>query len=845
MIHARTLAEIEAFRQAANTAVLDPIVRDAARRWVRAWDILSAELEATALDLAGASPSALRRAARLTRTLERIADELAAVVKATADDTVAALPQGLQLAGDANAAMIRSQLPVGYGVGEIVAGWDRVDTDVIGAILARAEQQIYASSAPLSASATAAMRENLIRGLASGDNPNDVARRVVRDTEGVFNGGLARAARIARTEMADAMRAGGDAHDQANADILTGWTWIATLSTRTCPSCWAQHGREWPLTEPGPLGHQNCVLAGAVVSGPRAEASTTRWFEGEVIDIKTRGGRFLSVTPNHPILTPQGWVVAGALSEGDYVIAGSGADGPTVDRSPDDYQRPALIEDVAETLGSALSVRSVSVPTTPEDFHGDGAGSQVHVVRANGLLGDSFHTALTDSGGQLPFVVGDVGLETLSGSGRLAPLFERLRDAARGGLRREHDGSVLLGGTSGGDQLIALSDPPESHSCRPETIIDWATRDAVGAGQRVHGLASEVSANDLLVRGERALGEDPFLGVRSAKGLLRRPAAPQATALEDVSETGGGYPMPSASDIATFAGEVVEDGILHLARRRFSGHVYNLQTRTGWYLANDILTHNCRCTRAPKTKTWRELGLDIDEPEQPASLDAEARFRDLDAATQRDILGPKRYQAWSEGRYPMDRWSQRTSTDGWRDSWRVSPIGGGDALPPRPPTVIRPGSEADDATSWVDLNRRFRTGAATFGDIADTEARDARFTPTDAARVLYRVLTGDVRVRSNLVAAARVSGPWIDRAYQATSTTKGGALRHATGDSDVLLEIHVPAGAPVMRSGSDVFLPRGSTLMLSNADVEDTGEGKMDTVRADLVASAALRGLST
>jgi hypothetical protein len=32
------------------------------------------------------------------------------------------------------------------------------------------------------------------------------------------------------------------------------------------------------------------------------------------------------------------------------------------------------------------------------------------------------------------------------------------------------------------------------------------------------------------------------------------------------------------------------------------GHVYNLETEGGWYLASSIITHNCRCDVLPVTK---------------------------------------------------------------------------------------------------------------------------------------------------------------------------------------------------------------------------------------------------
>ncbi|MDN4173928.1 phage minor head protein [Nocardioides sp. SOB77] len=80
-----------------------------------------------------------------------------------------------------------------------------------------------------------------------------------------------------------------------------------------------------------------------------------------------------------------------------------------------------------------------------------------------------------------------------------------------------------------------------------------------------------------------------------------------------------------------------------------------------------------RCTALPLVKPWADLGLDVEEP--PSLVpDAGDRFAQLSAAAQRTVLGPARYDAWTAGGYPMDGWTQRRTTDGWRDSWGVSPV---------------------------------------------------------------------------------------------------------------------------------------------------------------------------
>lgn len=42
--------------------------------------------------------------------------------------------------------------------------------------------------------------------------------------------------------------------------------------------------------------------------------------------------------------------------------------------------------------------------------------------------------------------------------------------------------------------------------------------------------------------------------------------------------------------------------IVHIDSSSFDGHVFNLQTKSGWYVAEGIITHNCRCVWRPVVK---------------------------------------------------------------------------------------------------------------------------------------------------------------------------------------------------------------------------------------------------
>ncbi len=233
--------------------------------WARAWDDVAPELEAALNELslqAGERP--LRRAdvirsKRLVRAVELIQSRLADLVAGSADAIIAELASTVEYAGALQDTITASQLPPSERLA--VDGWARVDADQVAAIVQRTTERITKLSFPLSDEATAAMKRELVSGMLTGRNPRDVAASTVRSVEGRFNGGLDRALTIARTEMLDAQRAAAALADEVNADVLAGWIWGASLSARTCPACWAMNGQEFPITQAGPNGHQNCRCA--------------------------------------------------------------------------------------------------------------------------------------------------------------------------------------------------------------------------------------------------------------------------------------------------------------------------------------------------------------------------------------------------------------------------------------------------------------------------------------------------------------------------------------------------------------------------------------------------------
>jgi len=279
-INRQTLA-IEAELNRYLAGVTDQQTRALVEAWSLAWDQVAHEIDAAALDLVNAAGEG-----RVTRTMVLRSQRAQAALDVLGGtlDTVAAqagftinadLTDVITAATQAEVDMIASQL-TGTRRAELRANLVRADPGQIAAMVERATQRITSLTRPLGAEATAAVRRELLRGIAVGTNPRVAARRMVRGIEDQFLGGLNRALVISRTELLDATRAAQQATDQANTDVLAGWAWVAHLGPRTCRSCIAQHGTIHPIDEPGPLDHQQ----GRCARVPRTKTWAELGFEG-------------------------------------------------------------------------------------------------------------------------------------------------------------------------------------------------------------------------------------------------------------------------------------------------------------------------------------------------------------------------------------------------------------------------------------------------------------------------------------------------------------------------------------------------------------------------------------
>lgn len=118
--------------------------------------------------------------------------------------------------------------------------------------------------------------------------------------------------------------------------------------------------------------------------------------------------------------------------------------------------------------------------------------------------------------------------------------------------------------------------------------------------------------------------------------------------------------------VQRFSSLIALDEVIEVMDRPgFVGHVYNLETEGNWYVASNILTHNCRCTQLPITKSWEELtgikGIEDVAPGERASMGGpvsgnttfESWLKDQDETTRLDVLGTERLKLWESGKLTL------------------------------------------------------------------------------------------------------------------------------------------------------------------------------------------------
>lgn len=244
--------------------------------------------------------------------------------------------------------------------------------------------------------------DEMRRGVALGESNAKLIDRVRGTTgqPGIMDISRNSAERLVRASVQSAANTAREAMYERNDDLIVSLQWHATLDTRTSEWCITRDGHHYSndaehkskdggpawLEGPGKL-HWGCLTGDALVTTRHGiNAATKRWYDGQLVVIRTASGKELTSTPNHPILTDTGWVAAGLVDVGDNVVCDGRSEWQMSRLDVNHEYVPTAIEEVAEASFRSSEMLTGPVPTAAEDFHGDGMQGDIAIVATNSLL---------------------------------------------------------------------------------------------------------------------------------------------------------------------------------------------------------------------------------------------------------------------------------------------------------------------------------------------------------------------------------------------------------------------------------------------------------------------------
>ena len=399
--------------------------------------------------------------------------------------------------------------------------------------------------------------------------------------------------------------------------------------------------------------HQNCIVGDTEVFGSDVLGATRRHYQGPLIHITTTEGHNLTVTPNHPILTTRGWVAANDINNGDYLFSADLGHGNGVS-VPDEHDAPPTIEDVFSSLAFLNPLGLRSVPTTAEDFHGDGiADGEVDIVWADGLLKHMGHPATRKPPVHKNLATAhfDKSLMCLAlsrGSALDVGIQRSMRttssimrgDGLRGSLFGSHSGCSDF--TSG-----AATTPLNTGSVKP--TVYGRSRNTITLGKSIGTLARLVASREVFWH-----------------GVTNAVSTPNTCDIDADSLEMFAKDIGVASEFSGDAGERLPSGIqlcrvIEKSVSVSTCHVYNLTTSSSWYFANGIITHNCDCIAVPGRG-----GNSFDDATQVEGYDPDEYYQ---LWRESGFMPPKTNHQLPDGTYQRMVYNQDiTSAAGYRNA---------------------------------------------------------------------------------------------------------------------------------------------------------------------------------
>lgn len=309
-----------------------------------------------------------------------------------------------------------------------------------------------------------------------------------------------------------------------------------------------------------------------------------RWYDGPIFSIETAGGAIQQATPNHPILTRDGWKPINSIKQGDYVLHSVGYGSLIGENNVD--KLVARIDDIFDFMHSTEMLSTTR--GSKFDFHHDGSEMDVDIIDTTRFMPNDIKSIIGDGIRKL-LLSGPLNRREFPGldisRSSKCPV-DAVLSPSDGAMCFAGQSQSLIRGHSGHSDEVCFS------NCSPwDLVVRKYSRDNSASNSVMLGDEKLTSSGGVHFANFQLweIGDFIVSRVFFVDDAVITPSADMLSEYLMVAPNSDACFFESNATLYEF------DCVINNGFGDFSGHVYNLETETGWYNANAIVSHNCRC----------------------------------------------------------------------------------------------------------------------------------------------------------------------------------------------------------------------------------------------------------
>lgn len=478
----------------------------------------------------------------------------------------------------------RKQVRAAYGIdilrgepqlADLLSAWTEENAALIKSIPDRLTEQL---------------RSEFTTAFTNGTSLRDLTK-IVRDKTGLADN---RAELIARDQIGK-LTGRLDRMRQESVGVQE-YIWRTSQDERVRPTHRVRNDKKFRWDDPGikPGQEIRCLPGESVVDFSNGcRRIWRRQHSGQATSLVVENGFVLKATPNHPILTNRGWLAINDIEIGDYLIC-SEFNGCLV--SKNNYNRNSSRIDYAFQSLFELGAGRIAL-CSPSDFHGDVTESNVNVVDFDRMLSSHDMALILKGEYKFRFSATDQARSCISS-------FKQEISASN------HSGGSQISWSMEQSSLFGAKTLPSINHGFTSAALNFSVSfddpnyngsgDTENFSQGFNAFSRFMPVNNInFGQGYVSVGGGSML----ASGSVNPPSAEQFAQIVRMTGEQGPY-LFEGSSLPYKSFRVVKKSL-----GVFVGHVYNLETATGWYVADNVVMHNCRCTSEPIFPT--EFGTNV------------------------------------------------------------------------------------------------------------------------------------------------------------------------------------------------------------------------------------------